>query len=166
MKNNVVCLGVDPGLARGGYGAVTHTETGLVALNYGCIETNPHMSFTERLLFIHKALQEQITLCNPDMMSVERLFFGKNVKTAEYVYQARGVIMLLAGVNSLPVIEPTPTRIKLSLCGTIKADKHAVQDTIRDILSLEETPKPDDTADALAAAVVGLSLAAQNFDGS
>lgn len=166
MKNSVICLGVDPGLARVGYGAVRRTQAGLEALNYGCIETNPHMSFTERLLFIHKALQEQITLCNPDMMSVERLFFGKNVKTAEYVYQARGVIMLLAGVNNLPVIEPTPTRIKLSLCGTVKADKHTVQDTIRDILFLEETPKPDDTADALAAAVVGLSLAEQNFYGS
>ena len=163
MRNKVVCLGVDPGLARVGYGAVKRTETGLEALNYGCIETNPQMTFTERLMFIHEALQEQITLCNPDMMSVERLFFGKNVKTAEYVYQARGVIMLLAGMNKLPVIEPTPTRIKLSLCGTIKADKHMVQDTIREMLFLEETPKPDDTADALAAAVVGLSIGAQKI---
>ncbi len=69
-------------------------------------------------------------------------------------------------MNNIPVIEPTPTRIKQSLCGTIKADKHTVQDTIRELLSLEAAPKPDDTADALAAAVVGLSIAAQNFDGS
>ncbi len=158
MKNSVICLGIDPGLARVGYGAVEQSGSVLKALNYGCIETTPDMTFTERLLKIYTDLQEQIAICSPDMMSVERLFFGKNVKTAEYVYQARGVIMLLAAMNNLPVIDPTPTRIKLSLCGTVKADKSTVQNMIRDILSLDDIPKPDDTADALAAAVVGLSL--------
>ena len=159
MKNNVICLGVDPGLARVGFGAVMHSEAGLTALNYGCIETKPHMTFTQRLLIIYESLQEQITICNPDIMSVERLFFGRNATTAEYVYQARGVIMLLAAVNNIPVLEPAPNKIKLSLCGTGKADKHTVQNIIREILSLDDIPKPDDTADALAAAVVGLSLA-------
>ena len=158
MKNSVVCLGVDPGLARVGYGAVLHTEAGLEALNYGCIETKPKMSFTERLLVIYDSLQEQITASSPDFMSVERLFFGRNAATAEYVYQARGVVMLLAAMNSLPVIEPAPNRIKMILCGTVKADKAMVQTTIREVLSLDEIPKPDDTADALAAAVAGLSL--------
>ena len=97
-------------------------------------------------------------MCTPDLMSVERLFFGRNATTAEYVYQARGVIMLLAGMNNIPVVEPAPNRIKLLLCGTGKADKHVVQDTVREILSLDDVPKPDDTADALAAAVAGLLL--------
>ena len=159
MKSSgVICLGVDPGLARVGYGAVMRSQAGLTALNYGCIETKPVMTFTQRLLVIYKSLQEQITISNPDMMSVERLFFGRNATTAEYVYQARGVIMLLAAMNNLPVFEPAPNHIKLSLCGTGKADKHTVQNAVRDILSLDEIPKPDDTADALAAALAGLSL--------
>ena len=141
-----------------GYGAVLHSPAGLIALNYGCIETSSRMTFTERLLVIYSSLQEQITMCTPDLMSVERLFFGRNATTAEYVYQARGVIMLLAAMNNLPVVEPAPNRIKLLLCGTGKADKHTVQNVIREKLSLDDIPKPDDTADDLAAAIAGLSL--------
>ncbi|MBQ7545137.1 MAG: crossover junction endodeoxyribonuclease RuvC [Synergistaceae bacterium] len=158
MKNSVVCLGIDPGLARLGYGAVEQSGNGLRALNYGCIETKPVLSFTERLLLIYGRLQEQIDACRPDFVSIERLFFGKNVKTAEYVYQARGVIMFLIAQKGLEALEPTPTRIKQVVCGDIKADKHTVQAAVRDALSLEEIPRPDDTADALAAAVAGLSL--------
>ena len=158
MKTNIICLGVDPGLARVGYGAVMRSQAGLEALNYGCIETKSNMTFTQRLLVIYESLQEKISECRPDFMSVERLFFGRNASTAEYVYQARGVIMLLAAVNNLPVVEPAPNHIKLSLCGTGKADKSTVQNLICEILSLDDIPKPDDTADALAAAVVGLSL--------
>ncbi len=134
------------------------SPAGLTALNYGCIETSSRMSFTDRLLQIYLSLQEQITVCTPDFMSVERLFFGRNATTAEYVYQARGVVMLLAAINNLPVVEPAPNRIKLLLCGTGRADKHTVQNVIREKLSLDDIPKPDDTADALAAAVAGLSL--------
>ncbi|MBQ3401888.1 MAG: crossover junction endodeoxyribonuclease RuvC [Synergistaceae bacterium] len=153
----LVCLGIDPGLARVGYGAVMKSGAELRAMNYGCIETTPAMSFTERLLKIYTDLQEQIGVCAPDFVSVERLFFGRNTTTAEYVYQARGVIMLLAAQNNLPVFEPAPNHIKLSLCGNGRADKHTVQETIREVLSLDEIPRPDDTADALAAAVAGLS---------
>ena len=158
MKNNVICLGIDPGLARLGYGAVEQSGNGLKALNYGCIETKPAMSFTERLLVIYTRLQEQIEVCRPDFVSIERLFFGKNVKTAEHVYQARGVIMLLIAQKGLQVLELTPTGIKRAVCGDTKADKHKVQAAVRDTLLLDDIPRPDDTADALAAAVAGLSL--------
>ena len=157
MKNNIICLGIDPGLARVGYGAVMRSDSGLNAMNYGCIETSPDMSFTERLLKIYKELQEQISICNPDLVSIERLFFGRNATTAEYVYQARGVIMLLIGMNKLPVVEFAPNKIKRLLCGTGKADKSLIQNTVQEILSLEKRPKPDDTADALAAAIAGLN---------
>ena len=153
-----ICLGIDPGLARVGYGAVSESESGLRALTYGCIQTSPSMSFTERLLKIYVNLQEKIISVNPDFLSVERLFFGRNTTTAEYVYQARGVIMLLAAQNDLPVFEPAPNHIKLSICGSGRADKLKVQTTVKNILSLDEIPRPDDTADALAAAVTGLSL--------
>ena len=145
-----VCLGIDPGLARVGYGAVSESESGLRALSYGCIETTPSMTFTERLLKIYVDLQDKITASNPDFLSVERLFFGRNTTTA--------VIMLLAAQNNLPVVEPAPNHIKLALCGNGRADKLTVQTTVRDVLSLDDIPRPDDTADALAAAVAGLSL--------
>lgn len=134
------------------------TDSGLHALDYGCIETKPAMTFTQRLLKIHTDLQERITSICPDFVSVERLFFGKNARTAEYVYQARGVIMLLTAQNNLPVIELTPNSIKRSVTGNNKAKKQEIQTAIREILSLDDIPRPDDTADALAAAVAGLSL--------
>ena len=116
------------------------------------------MSFNERLLKIYNDLQEQIKSCKPDIVSIERLFFGRNTTTAEYVYQARGVIMLLAAQNKLPVIEPKPNQIKLALCGIGDAEKTQVQGMVQRFLALDEVPKPDDTADALAAAVTGLAL--------
>ena len=141
-----------------GYGAVEQSGQNLKALRYGCIETTPAMTFTERLLVLYDSLQEQLDIIRPDFVSIERLFFGKNVKTAEYVYQARGAVMLLIAQRSLYAVELTPTSIKRSVCGDTKAGKHQIQAAVREILSLEEIPRPDDTADALAAAVAGLSL--------
>ena len=109
---NRICLGIDPGLARVGYGAVMQSGSTLKALNYGCIETNPEMPFTERLLKIYNDIQEQISLCNPEIFSVERLFFGKNITTAEYVYQARGIIMLLAAQNKIFVEQVAQKKFK------------------------------------------------------
>ncbi len=157
-KNNIVCLGIDPGLARVGYGAVMQSGFKLQALNYGCIETKPDMNFTERLLKIYNDLQEQIKICEPDLISVERLFFGRNTTTAEFVYQARGVVMLAAAQNNLKVVEPKPNQIKLALCGTGTAVKTQVQGMVQRFLALKEIPRPDDTADALAAAITGLAL--------
>ena len=160
--SEITCLGIDPGLARVGYGAVVQSGFKLKALNYGCIETTPDMNFNERLLKIYNNVQEQIKICNPDFLSVERLFFGRNTTTAEYVYQARGVIMLIAAQNNLAVIEPKPNQIKLALCGTGDAVKSQIQGMVQRFLALEEIPKPDDTADALAAAITGLALKIQS----
>ncbi len=136
-------MGIDPGLARVGYGAVLQNGSSLRALTYGCVED---------------AIQAQIDFCEPEFLSVERLFFGRNTTTAEYVFQARGVIMLLAAKNNLPVIEPKPNQIKLALCGVGAAEKIQVQKMVQRFLALDEIPRPDDTADALAAAITGLSL--------
>ncbi|MBQ7170315.1 MAG: crossover junction endodeoxyribonuclease RuvC [Synergistaceae bacterium] len=154
----LVCLGIDPGLARVGYGAVARTEMGLFPVCYGCIETFPDMTFTQRLMKIYSDVQGKISVIRPDFVSIERLFFGRNTTTAEYVWQARGVIMLLTAQNNLPVTELTPNNIKRTVCGSGKAGKHEIQRRVRDILTLDEIPRPDDTADALAAAVAGLSL--------
>ena len=155
---DIICLGIDPGLARVGYGAVVQSGFRLKALNYGCIETTPEMTFNERLVKIYNDIQEQINICKPDLISIEKLFFGRNITTAEFVWQARGVLMLLAAQNKIPTVEPKPNQIKMALCGTGDADKRQVQGMIQRFLALDEIPKPDDTADALAAAVTGLAL--------
>ena len=90
-------------------------------------------------------------------MSVERLFFGRNITTAEFVWQARGVVMLLAARKGLPVLEPKPNQIKLAVCGTGGADKTQVQRMVQRLLGLDAIPSPDDAADALAAALAGLA---------
>lgn len=153
-----VCLGIDPGLARVGYGAVAQSGGGIFPVCYGCIETSPDMTFTQRLMRIYSDFQGKISVIRPDFVAIERLFFGRNTTTAEYVYQARGVIMLLTAQNNLPVTELTPNNIKRTVCGNGKANKREVQRRVRDILTLDEIPRPDDTADALAAAIAGLSL--------
>ena len=153
-----VCLGVDPGLARVGYGAVARNGSRFRALDYGCIETSPKLSFMQRILQIYAKLGEQLERCAPAFMSVERLFFGHNATTAEFVWQARGVGMLLAAQRGLPVVEPKPNQIKLAVCGTGGADKQQVQRMTQRFLELDRVPSPDDTADALAAAITGFAL--------
>ena len=96
-------------------------------------------------------------------MSVERLFFGRNITTAEFVWQARGVVMLLAAQKGLKVLEPKPSQIKLAVCGTGGADKTQVQRMIQRLLGLDAPPSPDDVADALAAALAGLAYYDSNL---
>lgn len=153
-----MCLGVDPGLARVGYGVVAQAGSRLRALNYGCIETSSKLPFTRRLSQIYDELAGHLDHSAADFLSVERLFFGHNTTTAEYVWQARGVVMLLAAQRGLEVIEPKPNQIKLALCGSGGADKRQVQLMVQRFLGLDAVPEPDDTADALAAAVTGLAL--------
>jgi crossover junction endodeoxyribonuclease RuvC len=154
----LVCLGVDPGLARLGYGLVRQSGMVVRAISYGCVETGPDMAFTQRLLYLYDALGEQLKACSPDFMCVERLFFGRNITTAEYVWQARGVVMLLAAQRGLAVLEPKPNQIKMAVCGTGTADKTQVQRMVQRLLALDAIPKPDDAADALAIALTGLSI--------
>ena len=154
----LVCLGIDPGLARLGYGVVRQSGSTVRALAFGCIETTPDTVFTQRLFQIYEALGEQLENCSPDFMCVERLFFGRTVATtAEYVWQARGVVMLLAAQKRLEVLEPKPNQVKLAVCGTGSADKSQVQKMVQRLLALESIPKPDDAADALAIALTGLA---------
>ncbi|MDR1378172.1 MAG: crossover junction endodeoxyribonuclease RuvC [Synergistaceae bacterium] len=153
----LVCLGVDPGLARMGYGLVKQSGSVVRALGFGCIETSSDMEFTQRLLRLYQALGEQLENCSPDFMCVERLFFGRNITTAEFVWQARGVVMLLAAQKSLRVLEPKPNQVKMAVCGTGTADKPQMQKMVQRLLALNAIPKPDDAADALAIALTGLT---------
>ena len=156
------CIGIDPGLGRLGFASVLREGAVFRSLSYGCVETPPGMAIPLRLKMIYQKLGEQIELCSPDFMSVEKLFFGRNITTAEYVWQARGVILLLAAQRGLPVVEPKPSQVKLAVCGYGTAPKEQVQKMVSRIMNLDQLPKPDDAADALAAAVAGFFLFAES----
>jgi crossover junction endodeoxyribonuclease RuvC len=156
------CIGIDPGLGRLGFASVSREGAVFRALSYGCIETPAGAPLPLRLGMLYERIGEQIELCSPDFMSVEKLFFGRNITTAEYVWQARGVILLLAGRSGLPVVEPKPSQVKLAVCGSGTAPKEQVQKMVSRIMNLDRLPKPDDAADALAAAVAGFFLFAES----
>jgi crossover junction endodeoxyribonuclease RuvC len=158
----VVCLGIDPGIARMGYGLVRQSGSAFYALAFGCLETSPEEAFPSRLLRLYEALGERLETfrlndCSPDFMCVEKLFFGRNITTAEFVWQARGIVMLLGAQMGVEIMEPKPNQVKVAVCGTGSADKAQVQRMVQRLLGLESIPKPDDAADALAIALTGLA---------
>jgi crossover junction endodeoxyribonuclease RuvC len=141
-----------------GYGIVSQTGDAMKSLGYGVISTGPESPVAVRLNDIFRGLEEKISSHRPDVIAVERLYFGRNTTTAEMVWQARGVILLAAARFGLVPYEPKPSEIKLAVCGSGSADKQQVQGMVRHLLNLPETPKPDDAADALAAAITGMAL--------
>jgi crossover junction endodeoxyribonuclease RuvC len=146
-------LGIDPGTGILGFGVIDVTRGNLQLVDAGVIRTPVHEDDGVRLLTIYEELTDIITQNKPDMMSVEKLFFARNVTTAMTVAQARGVVLLCGMQASLPIHEYTPMQIKQAVTSYGKADKKQVQEMVRVILKLKEIPKPDDAADALAAAI-------------
>ena len=124
-----------------------------VLVDAGVIRTPVHEDDGVRLLTIYDELTEIIKLTKPDVMSVEKLFFARNVTTAMTVSQARGVVLLCGMQAGMGIAEYTPMQIKQALTGYGKAEKKQIQEMVRVILQLKEIPKPDDAADALAAAI-------------
>ena len=156
----MIILGIDPGLARMGWGVVDDNKRRVCAIDYGCFETEKTTPHAERLLAVHNELTGIIKKYKPDRVAVEQLFFSKNVKTALQVGEARGVIMLTCAQSSAPVVEISPKAVKLALTGYGQADKAQMQKIIQLTLKLKELPKPDDAADALAIAIVGARVSA------
>jgi crossover junction endodeoxyribonuclease RuvC len=147
-------LGIDPGTGILGFGVIDVTIQSKVTLvDGGVIRTPVKQADSERLKTIYDELTEIIALHNPDVMSVEKLFFSQNVTTAMSVSQARGVVLLCGIQNGMTLFEYTPQQIKQAVTGHGRADKKQVQEMVRVILQLEKVPKPDDAADALAAAI-------------
>lgn len=122
-------------------------------LDAGVIRTPANQADEIRLKTIFDASNEIIALHKPDVFVIERLFFARNVTTAMSVSQARGVLLLSANINGLPVFEYTPLQIKQALTGYGRAEKHQIQEMVKVQLKLKEVPKPDDCADALATAL-------------
>jgi crossover junction endodeoxyribonuclease RuvC len=146
-------LGIDPGTGIVGFGVVDSINGEKKMIDAGVIRTPVHQPTQERLLTIYNEISEIIKLNKPQIMVVEQLFFARNVTTAMSVSQARGVILLAGEQAGLKLVEFTPLQIKQALTGYGKADKKQVQEMVKLQLKLSEVPKPDDCADALAAAL-------------
>ncbi len=149
----MIILGIDPGYAIVGYGVIDYRNNHFTVVDYGAILTDAGTPFNERLEKIYDNLTALIEKYNPEAMSVEKVFYNSNAKTVIDVSQARGVIMLAAQKNKLPVFEYTPLQVKQSVVGYGRAEKKQIQEMTKRILNLEKVPKPDDTADALAMAI-------------
>ncbi|MGI6721957.1 MAG: crossover junction endodeoxyribonuclease RuvC [Anaerovoracaceae bacterium] len=156
-------LGIDPGYAILGWGIVDMTGNHFNVIDYGAVTTKAGEKMPDRLKVLYNSLINIIDLHQPDVAGIEKLFFNNNAKTAIDVGQARGVAVLACANKGLEIGEYTPLQIKQALVGYGRADKKQVQTMVKAILNLDEIPKPDDTADALAAAVChGHSASANN----
>lgn len=149
----MVVFGIDPGYAIVGWGAISFKSNTYKALGFGSVETQAHTDFNERLEYIYDELYSILNRCRPDALAIERLYFQTNQKTAIKVAQARGVTLLAAQKLKIPIFEYTPLQVKTAVTGYGKAKKPQVMEMTRRLLKLDEVPKPDDTADALAIAI-------------
>ena len=153
----MLVIGIDPGTAITGYGLVRMAENGDLSLvDYGVVLTSAKQSMSKRLLDLYQQLNEILTVHHPDCGAVEKLFFQKNVRTAIAVGQARGVAILALAQVELKIAEYTPLEIKQAVVGYGGADKNQVQQMVRVLLDMDDIPKPDDAADALAVAICHL----------
>lgn len=146
-------LGIDPGTGILGFGVIDVDKSKATCVDAGVIKTPANQEDSDRLETIFNELEEIIKQHKPDVMAVEKLFFSQNVTTAMSVSQARGVVLLLGKQHKMELYEFTPQQIKQALTGYGKATKQQMQEMVRVVLKLKETPKPDDAADALACAI-------------
>ena len=147
-------IGIDPGTGILGFGVIDYIKGKTIMVDAGVITTPAHTPLPDRLLEIYEGLTGIIAETKPEMMAIEKLFFAQNVTTAMSVSHARGVAMLTGRQANLQIEEYTPLQIKQTLTGYGKADKKQVQEMVRIQLGLQVVPKPDDCADALAAAIM------------
>lgn len=145
-------LGVDPGTAILGFGVVDGDDDASL-VDFGAILTSSSDPMHLRLRILYDGIIDVITRHQPDVLAVEQLFFARNVTNAIAVGQARGVVLLAAAQHDMAVHEYKPNEVKLTVAGYGGADKHQVQEMVRMTLDLDDIPRPDDAADALAVAI-------------
>lgn len=149
----LVVVGIDPGVATTGYGVIRCRGNRFQGLDHGVLSTPPGDPLAERLVLLRDTLAELLDRWRPAEAAVEQIFFNANVRTALSVGQARGVALLALADADVTVSEYTPSQVKLAVVGYGGADKKQVQFMVKTILGLEEVPRPDDAADALAVAI-------------
>lgn len=155
----MLVLGIDPGTASTGYGVVRGVGTRLYPVTEGMIQTRPDVPLERRLADIHERVGELLDEHQPEVLAIEQLYFGANVRTAFAVGQARGVVLLAAGQRGVPTRSYTPQQVKAAVCGTGRADKDQVARMVSRLLGLGGAAMPDHTTDALAVAICELNRA-------
>lgn len=146
-------LGIDPGSNCTGYGVIEKEGEALKLINFGTIKLDSQDSFPKRLKKIKHHIADIIKSLQPQVMAIEGLFYAKNVKSALKLGHVRGVILLVAVEEELPVFEYSPLEVKSAITGYGRADKHQVQQMVKRLLRLQDIPQPEDAADALALAI-------------
>jgi crossover junction endodeoxyribonuclease RuvC len=146
-------IGLDPGIGRTGWGIIDVESSKCKVRRYGCLETPPNTDIESRLNELYDKLTEILKEEKLDAFAIEELFFNTNSKTAMVVGQARGVALLAAAKQKLPITIYTPLQVKIAVTGYGRAEKNQVGQMVKALLSLDSIPKPDDTADALAIAL-------------
>ncbi|HWQ21527.1 MAG TPA: crossover junction endodeoxyribonuclease RuvC [Clostridia bacterium] len=149
----MLTLGIDPGLARIGYGVVSSDGDTVALLDYGCLETHAGTPYADRLKYIYDGVRRLVRRYKPDAVALESLFFFRNARTVMKVSEARGVIVLAVGTCHVPAFEYTPQQVKQAVSSYGMETKRNVEIAVRQILGVEERITPDDTADAIAIAL-------------
>ena len=156
----VLVMGIDPGVANTGFGVVKASGARMEAIDAGVIEVPATLTAERRLERIYSAIDELIEWRSPDAVALEDVYFGKNVRSAIGVGQARGVAMLAAARHGRPCFDYTPQAVKMAVCGHGGAGKEQVQRMVGSLLGLKHAPSPDHAADALAVAICHAAHAA------
>lgn len=146
-------FGIDPGSERTGYGCIETDGSRHRLVVCGAVTTSPRSSFPDKLLVIHQALRRLLAEQRPDCVSVENVFYAKNVRSALKLGHARGIALLAAVEGGYPLFEYTPAEIKRTVVGYGRAEKAQVGEMVRLLLGLHAAPTPHDASDALAAAI-------------
>ena len=146
-------LGIDPGLATMGYGVIEASGDKRRLIQFGAVTTSPKLAIPYRLRAIAQGVRQLMDIYQPDDVAFEELFFSKNITTGMAVSMARGVALATVVERTDNLYEYTPMQIKQAVTGYGGADKHQVQQMVRLLLNMKEIARPDDAADALAAAL-------------
>ncbi|MDD3793599.1 MAG: crossover junction endodeoxyribonuclease RuvC [Candidatus Gracilibacteria bacterium] len=151
----MIILGIDPGTTTIGFSLIKKEKSKIKLIDYGIFKTTPKIELKYKIFEIGNDINEIIKKYNPDILSIEKLFFQTNTKTAIDVAQARGVIIYECIKNGLKIQEYTPLQVKKAITGNGKANKLQLQNAIKILFGLESIPKPDDAADAIGLAYIG-----------
>ena len=155
-NKNTVVLGIDPGLATTGWGVVQRNGASLSLQCFGVITSASSLDLPQRLKHIHQDLLEIIQSYKPGILAIEELYFAKFAVSIAATAQARGVILLTAAEAGLPVVEYNPRTVKMAMTGFGSAGKEQMQAMVQRFFRLQEPPRPDDAADAVAIALCHL----------
>ena len=159
----MIVLGIDPGYALMGWGVVEAEGSRMKLINYGCIETKAGVPISHRLRTLQLGIRDVISIHHPDEIAFEELFFSHNATTGLMVGAARGAAIIAAAEYTENLFEYTPMQIKQAVTGSGRADKKQVQQMVRHLLKMDEIPKPDDAADAIACAITHCQAGAVRF---